>query len=145
MNITLNTHKKDKINVVKFPKYAAKEALEVIDGELAGELTIHRFDAKNRTKAHLFAVNGPLGQQFAIVLGNTDTNTGHHPALQTRILLERCQVPDLTGIELMTAPYNGSRVKTGSDCKIAAPNQTSLLIADESALKRLLRWYAGRG
>lgn len=123
-------------------KYAANEALKVIDGPLADELGIHRFNEKTRSKAQLFSVKGMLGRQFGIVLGNTDAKTGHHPAQQTRILLERCQLPNLDGIEVMDKPYNGSRIKTGSDCKIAAPNQTSLLVADEAALKRLLRWYA---
>lgn len=125
-------------------KYSSSDALNVIDGALGGELGIHRFDKKTRSKAQLFSVNGTLGRQFAIVLGNTDVKTGHHPAQQTRVLLERCQVPDLEGVELMEKPYNGSRIKTGSDCKIAAPNQTSLLVVDESALKRVLRWYASR-
>lgn len=125
-------------------KYAANDALNVIDGPLASELGIHRFDLRTRSKSHLFSVNGPLGRQFGIVLGNTDTKTGQHPAQQTRLLLERCEVPDFEGVQLMDKPYNGSRIKTGSDSKIAAPNQTSLLIADESALKRVLRWYASR-
>lgn len=131
--------------MVKSLKYAAKDALDVIDGHLTNELGIHRFDVKTRTKAHLFAVNGPLGRQFGIVLGDIDVTTGKHRAQQTRILLERCQVPNLEGIALMDKPYNGSRIKTGSDCKIAAPNQISLLVADESALKRLLKWYASCG
>ena len=123
-------------------KYAANEALEIIDGPLAEELGIHRFNEKSRSKAQLFAVKGTLGRQFGIVLGNTDVTTGHHPAQQTRILLERCKVPNLDGIEVMDMPYNGSRIKSGNDCKIAAPNQTSVMVADETALKRLLRWYA---
>ena len=124
-------------------KYAANEALKVIDGPLASELTIHRFNEKNRSKAQLFAVKGMFGRQFGIVLGNTDVQTGHHPAQQTRILLERCEVPAMEGVEPMDKPYNGSRIKTGQDCKIAAPNQVSFLVSDETALTSLLRWYAG--
>ncbi len=129
--------------MAKTLKYAANEALKVIDGPLANELSIHRFNEKTRSKAQLFAVNGTIGRQFGIVLGNTDVKTGHHPAQQTRILLDRCDLPRLEGVERMDKPYNGSRIKTGSDCKIAAPNQLSVLVADETALKCLLRWYAG--
>lgn len=123
-------------------KYAPNEALKIIDSALANELGIHRFDKKERTKAQLFAVNGPLGRQFGIVVGDTDIENGNHPAKQTRILLERCVVPSMEGIEPMEQPYNGSRIKKNLDCTIAAPNQVSFLVADEIALVRLLRWYA---
>jgi hypothetical protein len=53
-------------------KYSANDALKVIDGPLSDELNIHRFDATTRTKSQLFGVNGPLGKQFGVVLGNTD-------------------------------------------------------------------------
>jgi hypothetical protein len=129
--------------MVQNHKYAANEALKVIDGSLANELSIHRFNKKTRTKAQLFAVNGAIGRQFGIVVGDTDVKTGHHLAQQTRILLERCDLPRINGVEQLDKPYNGSRIKTGSDCKIAAPNQVSVLVADETALKCLLRWYAG--
>lgn len=128
--------------MTKSLKYSANDALGVIDGPLSRELNIHRFDAKTRTKAQLFGVNGPLGKQFGIVLGDTDVRTGHHPAQQTRILLEHCSVPAMVGVEPMHKPYNGSRIKTNQDSRIAAPNQVSFLVADESALARLLRWYA---
>jgi hypothetical protein len=123
-------------------QYAANEALKVIDGPLTSELAIHRFDKKERTKAQLFALGGPLGRQFGIVLGDTDVLTGNHPAQQTRILLERCDVPTMAGVERQDKPYNGSRIKSNSDSKIAAPNQLSFLVADETSLKQLLRWYA---
>jgi hypothetical protein len=123
-------------------KYSANDALKVIDGPLSIELNIHRFDAKTRTKSQLFGVNGPLGKQFGVVLGNTDIHTGHHPAQQTRVLLERCNVPTMAGVEAMDKPYNGSRIKKNQDSKIAVPNHVSFLVADESALARLLRWYA---
>ncbi len=123
-------------------KYAANDALRVIDGPLAGELAIHRFDAKTRTKVHLFAVQGKLGKQFAIVLGNTDVEKNHHPAQQTRILLQRCDLPVIAGIEPTHKTYNGGRIKKNLDCKIAAHMQTSVLVADEHSLTRLLRWYA---
>lgn len=124
-------------------KYAANDALKVIDGPLTIELAIRRFDGKARTKAQLFALGGPLGRQFGIVLGDTDVQTGHHPAQQTRILLERCDVPTIVGVERQNSPYNGHRIKVNHDSKIAAPNQVSCLVADETSLKQLLRWYAG--
>ena len=123
-------------------KYAANEALKVIDDDLARELNIYRFDAKNRTKAQLFAVNGAQGKQFGIVLGNTDVRSGHHPAQQTRILLERCEAEKMDGVEPTPSAYNGHRIKNNLDSKIAAPNQSSFLVSDEQALKRLLRWYS---
>ncbi|SOY48514.1 HNH endonuclease [Cupriavidus taiwanensis] len=127
--------------IVKFP---AGQALDVIDGPLASELGIHRFDGHDRSKAQLFAIGGPKGKQFAIVLGNTDIQTGQHPAQQTRILLERCTLPMMPGIEVLDAPYEGSRIKTQRDSRLASPNQVSCLVADEASLAALLRWYAGR-
>lgn len=124
--------------------YHANEALKVIDGQLTSELSIHRFDEKTRTKAHLFAVNGPLGRQFGVVLGNTNVQTGHHPAQQTRIVLERCDVPVMEGVEPMYKPCGSHRLTKNNDTKLVPPNQTSCLVADELALKRLLNWYAGR-
>ena len=124
-------------------KYPAMAALDVVDGPLAKELGIHRFDSRGRSKAQLFAVRGALGKQFAIVLGATDVATGLHPAKQTRILLERCEFPELDGIEPLTEPYQGARIKDQRDSKLVASNQVSCLVADEEALKRLLRWYAG--
>jgi len=126
--------------VVGFP---AQEALDVIDGPLATELGIHRFDAPGRSKAQLFSVGGPLGKQFAIVLGNTDVSSGYHPAKQTRLLFERCELPNLSGIVVCAEPYQGSRIKNQQDSKLAAPNQVSCLVSDEAALQSILRWYAG--
>lgn len=123
-------------------KYAANDAIKVINGPIFDELRMHRFDKPNRTKVQLFAVKGRHGRQFAIVLGNTDVTTGHHPANQTRIILERCELPAINGIEPVLSPYQGHRIKKNRDSLIAAPNQTSCLVADETALKALLRWYA---
>lgn len=124
-------------------KYAANDALKVINGPLFSELSMHCFDEPTRTKAHLFAVGGIHGRQLGIVLGSTDKKTGMHPAKQTRILFEKCVLPIIPGIELCPSPYQGSRIKSNQDSKIAAPNQTSCIVADETALKALLRWYAG--
>lgn len=124
------------------PGFPAQEALNVIDGPLAEELGIHRFDVRNRSKAQLFAVGGALGKQFALVLGNTDVSSGYHPAKQTRLLFERCELPEISGIEVCAEPYQGSRIKQ-QDSKLAAPNQVSGLVADETALRAVLRWYAG--
>jgi putative restriction endonuclease len=122
--------------------YPAQHALNVIDGSLAAELGLHRFDAPNRSKAQLFSVGGPLGKQFAIVLGNTDVSSGYHPAKQTRLVFERCQLPGLPGIEMCTEPYQGSRVKNQQDSRLVAPNQVSCLVSDETALGMILRWYS---
>lgn len=131
--------------MAKTVKYPASNALAVIDGDLTRELAIHRFDPPTRTKAHLFAMGGAFGRQFGIVLGNTDVNTGKHPAQQTQILLERCTLPPIPGIEVNAKPYSGHRIKVKQDSKIAAPNQLSVLVSDETALKNLLRWYAHPG
>ncbi len=125
-------------------KYAAKDALSIIDGELSNELQIHRFDDIKRSKAQLFATGGRHGRQFAIVLGNTNLSTGEHPAQQTRILLEKCVLPSLDGIQETFNPYMGSRIKSNLDSKISAPNQTSCVVSDETNLKKLLRWYSLR-
>lgn len=123
--------------------FPAQEALTVIDGSLAVELGIHRFDAPGRSKAQLFSVGGPLGKQFAILLGNTDVSSGYHPAKQTRLLFERCELPNLSGIETSTKFYQVSRIKSQQDSRLAAPNQVSCLVSDEAALRAILRWYAG--
>ena len=122
--------------------FPAQEALSVIDGALAAELAIHRFDEPSRSKAQLFAVGAPLGKQFALVLGDYDVSSGEHLAKQTRLLFERCELPRESGIEICAEPYQGSRIKQ-QDSKLAAPNQVSCLVADETALRAILRWYAG--
>lgn len=104
------------------PGFPAQEALNVIDGPLADELGIHRFDVRSRSKAQLFAVGGPLGKQFALVLGDYDLSLGEHLAKQTRLLFERCELPRVSGIEICAEPYQGSRIKQ-QDSKLAAPNQ----------------------
>lgn len=124
-------------------KFAANDALKVINGPLFSELSMHCFNEPTRTKAHLFSVGGRYGKQFGIILGNTDVATGIHPAKQTRILFEKCVLPSIQGIKPCSSPYQGSRIKNNQDSKIAAPNQTSCIVADETALKALLKWYAG--
>ena len=124
-------------------KYHSDDALKVINGELSAELGVHQFNDENRSKAHLFAVNGALGRQFAIVLGDFDEETGRYARQQTRLVLERCSVPPMDGVEPINEPYKSSRLKN-HDSKIAPPDQTSVFVQDELALKRLLRWYAGR-
>lgn len=122
--------------------FPAQEALNVIDGPLAAELGIHRFDVRTRSKVQLFAVGGPLGKQFALVLGDYDVSSGEHLAKQTRLLFERCELPRVPGFEICAEPYQGSRIKQ-RDSKLAAPNQVSCLVEDETALRAILRWYAG--
>lgn len=122
-------------------KYHSDDALKVINGPLTTELSIHAFNDENRSKAHLFAVRGPRGRQFAIVLGDLDKCSGRYKREQTRIVLEKCAVPSLEGVELIDGPYKSRRLMN-LDSKIAPPNQNSVFVHDELALKRLLRWYA---
>jgi hypothetical protein len=58
-------------------------------------------------------------------------------------VFERCELPNLSGIEVCAKPYQGSRVKNQQDSRLAAPNQVSCLVSDETALRAILRWYAG--
>ena len=122
-------------------KYAAQSALKVIDGILSSDLSLHRFDKLTRSKAHLFAIKGRQGKQFAIILGDIDKATGVFSAQQTRIVLNKCVPPSINGIDLIFTPYKGSRV-LAQDSKLTLTNQTSCLVADETALTELLRWYA---
>lgn len=121
-------------------RYAANDALKVINGPLFSELRMHRFDEPSRTKAHLFAVGGRYGRQFGIVLGNTDISTGEHPVKQTRIVLEKCELPGIPGVEVTDKPFRGSRFQQ-QDSKVGPQSQTSCFVADEIALIALLRWY----
>lgn len=123
-------------------KYAANDALNVIHGSIFHELKLFAFNENTRTKAHLFAVSGRHGRQFGIVLGSTDIATMHHPAQQTKIVLERCDIPSIPGIELVSVPVKGARFKQ-SDSKIRPENQTCCLVADETSLVKLLKWYSG--
>jgi hypothetical protein len=129
--------------MVKSAKYNVNSALAVVDGTLATDLAIHRFDEPTRTKTHLFSVNGSLGRQFAIIVGDLDKKTGRFKNNRTRIVLEQCEVPVLDYVEPMLENAGSHRLAQ-SDSKLIPPNQTSVLVTDESALKRLLRWYAGR-
>lgn len=122
-------------------KFAANDALNVIHNHLSDELRLFRFDEPTRTKAHLFGIGGRHGRQFGIVLGDTDKETMHHPAQQTKIVLEKCDVPNISGVELSVEQVKGSRFKQ-SDSKICPGDQTSFFVADETALKALLRWYS---
>jgi hypothetical protein len=122
-------------------KYHSDDALKVINGPLMTELSIHSFNDDSRSKAHLFAVKGARGSQFAIVLGDFDKSAGRYERQQTRIVLECCVVPWLEGVDLIDGPYKSSRLKN-QDSKISPPNQSSVFVHDELALKRLLRWYA---
>jgi hypothetical protein len=86
-------------------------------------------------------IKGRQGKQFAIILGDIDKATGIFSAQQTRIVLNKCVPPSINGIELIFTPYKGSRV-AAQDSKLTLDNQTSCLVADETALTELLRWYA---
>lgn len=124
-------------------KYAAKDALKVINGSLFTELKMHRFDEPMRTKAHLFSVNGRYGRQFGVVLGGMNLSTGESSPQQTRIVMERCDIPAIPGVELCTQPYQGHRFQQ-QDSKIGPKDQASCFVADEIALTKLLRWYGGK-
>ena len=75
--------------MVKLAKYNVNAALAVVDGTLATDLAIHRFDEPTRTKAYLFSVNGALGRQFAIIVGELEKKTGRFKYKRTRIVLEQ--------------------------------------------------------
>jgi hypothetical protein len=126
---------------IKPVKYPAAHALRIIDGNLANELNIHRFDDRTRSKVQLFALGSREGKQFAIILGDTDAETELHSRKQTRIILEPCTLPTLPGIEPYTKPYKGGSIKNS---KLAQPTHVSCLVEDESALRELLRWYSAR-
>lgn len=126
----------------RLPKYHCEEALAVINGELATELAIQRCNQLDRTKVHLFAIGAPGGRQFGLVVGDLYAAKGSDPAKQSRILLERCHLPEIPGVEPCEDYYNGARA-TQADSRLAPPNQSSCLVADAAALKELLRWYAG--
>ncbi len=124
--------------------YDSNDAMEVINGSLATELSIHSFnEPKRKSKTFLFSVNGPLGRQFAIIVGNLDPETGRFSTKQTRIVLEQCNVPVLGGVERMNKNSGSHRLRQ-SDSKLVSPNQTNVMITNEPSLKQLLRWYAGR-
>lgn len=122
-------------------KLPSERALEIITTELSEELSIHPCDQAERSKAHLFEIGGPGGRQFALIVGDMYAAKEPNPSQQTRILLEKCKVPDIAGVLPCEGDYSGSRIKQ-ADSRIAPPNQSSCLVADESALRGLLRWYA---
>ena len=122
-------------------KYAANDALNVIHNHLSDELKLFRFNEPTRTKAQLFGIGGRHGRQFGIVLGETDKLTKHFKAQQTKIVLEKSDAPNIPGVELSLDQVNGSRFQQ-SDSKICPGDQTSFFVADETALKALLRWYS---
>lgn len=122
-------------------KLPSERALEIITAELSEELSIHHCDQAERSKAHLFEIGGPGGRQFALIVGDMYAAKGPNPSQQTRVLLEKCKVPDIAGVSSCDDDYSGSRIKQ-ADSRIATPNQSSCLVADEAALRALLRWYA---
>lgn len=130
--------------MVKTIKYDSNDALKEIMGALATELSIHPFDGpKRNSKTFLFSVNGTQGRQFAIIVGDLVTVTGRFSRLQTRIVLEQCDVPVLEGVVPMNKNSDSHRLSQ-SDSKLVLQNQTNVMVTDEPGLKRLLRWYAGR-
>ena len=86
-------------------KLPSERALEVIIAELSEELAIHRCDQDERSKAHLFEIGGPGGRQFALVVGDMYAAKGPNPPKQTRILLEKCKVPNIAGVSPCDVNY----------------------------------------
>lgn len=127
--------------MVKKLKYPANDALKVIHGPLSDELRLFRFDLPNRTKARLFGVGGRQGRQFGIILGDIDVATMRYSASKTIIVLERCDLPSISGLEPYLAPVRSHRLQQ-RDSKICPEDQTSCMVADETALLALLRWYS---
>lgn len=125
-----------------YQEYSAHQALSVVRGTLTPELSLTARDKPERTKAQVFEIGPGAGKQFAIVLGSYDKLTERHSAAGTRMLLERCSLPSIPGVELEPEPYKGQRIAHQKDSKLGVPNQVSCWVADETALKSLLRWYA---
>lgn len=122
-------------------KLPSERALEIITAELSEELSIHHCDQAERSKAHLFEIGGLGGPQFALIVGDMYAAKGPKPSQQTRILLEKCKLPHIAGVTPCDDDYSGSRINQ-TDSRLASPNQSSCLVADETALRNLLRWYA---
>jgi len=124
-------------------KYPAQSAIEFIDGTLIKQLpVIQRIDAADRSKAHLFEL-GKGGKQFAVIVGDMNKATGKFGTQQTRILLEALPgtLQDVISLEPSDF-YNGSRIATQSDSRLAAPKQHSVMVGSETGLRRLLEWYS---
>lgn len=128
----------------RLAKYPSERALAVIDGPLALELDLHRCNAANRSKLQLFEIGGVGGRQFGLVVGDMYSTKNPKSPKQTRIVLEKCDLPALPGISPCLNDYSGSRATQG-DSRLTPLNQASCLVADEMALVQLLRWYAGGG
>lgn len=125
-------------------KFPSEKALDIITGPLTTEFRIRHCNDADRSKAHLFELGGQGGRQFGLVVGDMYAAKNPRPSQQSRILLEKCELPEIPGVELCDDDYNGSRIKqVGS--RLAPPNQSSCLVADETALINLLRWYASYG
>lgn len=128
--------------MIYLSKFPSEKALNIITGPLSTELKIHNCNDADRSKAHLFELGGPGGRQFGLVVGDMYAAKNPRPSQQTRILLEKCELPEIPGVERCDDDYNGSRINQ-ADSRIAPPNQSSCLVADETALINLVRWYAG--
>lgn len=125
-------------------KYPSEKALDVITGPLTTELGIYHCDNDDRSKTQLFEIGGPGGRQFGLVVSDMFTSNKPKSSKQTRILLEKCELPDIAGVQPRDDDFKGSRVKQ-PDSRLAPSHQTSCLVADETALSNLLRWYARSG
>jgi 5-methylcytosine-specific restriction protein B len=128
---------------VSINKYPAQSAIEFIDGTLVKKIpVIQRIDEVDRSKVHLFEL-GKGGKQFAVIVGDLNKVTGKFGAQQTRILLETSPgtLPDVMALGPSDF-YNGSRIATQSDSRLAAPKQCSVMVGSETGLRQLLEWYS---
>lgn len=122
-------------------KLNCERALEIITGPLSAELNIRRVGSVARSKVQLFEFGASGGRQFGLVVGDMFAAENPKAPQQTRILVEKCNEPGIPGVMVCTDDYNGSRINQ-ADSKLAPPNQSSFLVADETALVSVLKWYA---
>jgi hypothetical protein len=127
---------------VAYNKMPASNALKIIDNELIKIGKFERIDRPDRTKAHFFNVL-QSSKQFAVIVGEIDTDTGEPTAQQTRILFEEYP-PEIEGVQRIPVNeyFNGSSVKRQFS-HLAPPNQFSVLVNSEIALRKVLNWYTG--
>ncbi len=129
-------------NETPYSKMPASKTLKIIDEELIKRGTFERIDEADRTKAQFFRIISN-GKQFAITVDKIDENTGEPSAQQTRFLFEEYP-PEIEGViriprddQLMGGVYKRSF------SHLAPPDQFSVLIGSDSALRQVLDWCTG--
>lgn len=121
--------------------FPAALALELIHNQFEAKFALHKFDFPSRTKTRLFALGGPNGKQFALIIGDLDLQTNQPMASRTVIVLPKCAVPQIDGVIPLNRHYKTSRLNQ-SDSKIPSPDNLGFEVKDASGLGRLLDWYA---